>query len=272
VTIFDPDGNFLGSWGEGVFKRPHGIYISPDDFVYCTDDAAHIVMKCTLDGKILMTLGNKDQPSDTGYDGKNSRSIKRPGPPFNRPTNVAVSAAGDIYVSDGYGNSRVHRFTSDGKLLHSWGESGRSPGQFCQVHSIRIDAEQRAYIPDRENHRIQVFTLDGKFLAEWTDMHRPAGIQIGPDNNLYVSENPVGNPTNSWSMPPALSVWSREGKRLAKIGGEDYPAPGHFNTPHALWGDSRGNIYVGENSGSAYRGKLPQGPGAPLVHKLMPVR
>ncbi|MDF1592102.1 MAG: hypothetical protein P1P89_11350 [Desulfobacterales bacterium] len=139
VLVFDPDGRFLGSWGEDIFSRPHGILITPDDIAYCTDDKDHTVRKCTLDGKVLMTLGTKDQPTDTGYDGKNWRTIKKSGPPFHRPTNLALSPGGDMYVSDGYGNARVHKFSPEGKLLFSWGEPGDGPGQFAIVHSVRTD-------------------------------------------------------------------------------------------------------------------------------------
>jgi DNA-binding beta-propeller fold protein YncE len=270
VMIFDPVGNFLGSWGEGMFARPHGIFIGPDDSVYCIDDKYHTVTKCTLDGRVLMTLGNKGQPSDTGYDGKDSCTIRRAGPPFNRPTNVALSAEGDIYVSDGYGNCCVHKFSPDGKLLSSWGEPGTGPGQFCQVHNIRIDAQQRVYIADRENNRIQVFTLNGEFLSEWTGLHRPTGLFLGPDSNLYVTENHVAPTAGRAFIPPQLSVWSLDGKLLARWGGEDYSVPGNFFTPHALWGNSRGDLYVGENPESASRGRLT--PGSPLLHKLVRVK
>src|SRR5436305_10098481 len=108
VVIFDRDGRFLGSWGEDLFVRPHGITIGPDDTVYCTDDLDHTVRKFTPEGRLLMTLGTSGRPSDTGIDGIDYRTIRRPGPPFHRPTNVALAPDGSLYVTDGYGNSRVH--------------------------------------------------------------------------------------------------------------------------------------------------------------------
>ena len=270
VMVFEPDGKFLGSWGEGEFSRPHGIFIGPDDSVWCIDDKDHVVTKRTPHGKVLMTLGKKGQPSDTGYDGKNTRSVKRPGPPFNRPTNVAIGPDGSIYVSDGYGNCCVHKFTPDGKLQVSWGAPGTGPGEFCQVHSIRIDSKQRAFIPDRENNRVQVFDLDGKFLAQWPNMHRPTGIHIGPDNNMYVTENHVAATADRAFIPPQLSIWTLEGQALARWGGDDFLTPGNFYTPHGLWGDSQGNLYAGENPISASRPAPP--PDYPTLHKFVRVR
>ena len=147
VMVFDAEGNFLKSWGEDLFKRPHGACMTPDAF-YCVDDKGHAVRKCTLDGELLMTLGTFGQPSDTGYDGKHWRTITRPGPPFNRPTSLALAPTGEIYVSDGYGNCRVHKFSADGKLLFSWGEPGTGPGQFSIVHTLRVDKQGIVYVAD----------------------------------------------------------------------------------------------------------------------------
>src|SRR5262249_50682173 len=129
VMVFDRDGAFRTSWGEGLIKRAHGIHIGPDDAVYLTDDLDHTVRKFTPEGRLLLTLGT-GQPSDTGIDGIDYRTIRRVGPPFHRPTNVALSPRGEIYVTDGYGNARVHKFAADGRLLFSWGEPGSGPGQF----------------------------------------------------------------------------------------------------------------------------------------------
>ncbi|HEY1265743.1 MAG TPA: hypothetical protein VGH16_00705, partial [Candidatus Binatia bacterium] len=104
IIVFDREGNFLRSWGEGVFKRAHGVTMGPDDTIYLTDDGDHTVRKCALDGKVLLTLGIPGKPAP--YQG---------GEPFNRCTHVALSPKNEIYVSDGYGNSRVHKYSPDGK-------------------------------------------------------------------------------------------------------------------------------------------------------------
>jgi sugar lactone lactonase YvrE len=268
VLVFNPDGDFLGSWGEKVFGRPHGILITPDDIAYCADDKDHTVRKCTLDGKVLMTLGTANQPSDTGYDGNDYRTIARSAAPFNRPTNVALSPAGEMYVSDGYGNARVHKFTPDGRLMFSWGAPGTGPGEFNIVHSVRTDSKGTVYVADRENSRIQVFAPDGTFLEQWTDMQKPQGFYMGPDGCLYTTEKPVQRPDGKPGfLPPRVSVWSTDGRLLARWGGEDLTQPGNFFAPHGIWGDARGNLYIGELSVDGLRGDIPTG--YPLVHKLV---
>src|SRR5229473_4728340 len=140
VIIYDRDGRFVKSWGEGLFTRPHGITIH-DDVVYCADDTDHTVRALTLDGQLLWTLGTLNQPSDTGYspEGRsNLLSIKRGGGPFNRPTRLAVAPNGELYVSDGYGNARIHHFSADRQLVQSWGEPGTEPGRFNLPHSLWV--------------------------------------------------------------------------------------------------------------------------------------
>src|SRR6516164_7233266 len=117
VIVFDREGRFLKSWGEGLFVRAHGLFIGPDDAVYCTDDLDHTVRKFTPDGRLLLTLGTSGRPSDTGATSIDYRTIRHAGPLFHFPTNLAISPEGDLYISDGYGNARVHKFSPDGRLL-----------------------------------------------------------------------------------------------------------------------------------------------------------
>ena len=130
LLVFDAEGHLLASWGRNQFTRPHGIHIGPDDSIYVADDGDHTVKKFTRNGRLLMTLGTRNQPSETGCIGKDYRTIARAAGPFNSPTDVAQDAEGNLYVSDGYGNARVHKFSEDGKVLRSWGQPGRGPGQF----------------------------------------------------------------------------------------------------------------------------------------------
>ena len=189
VLVFDREGNFLRSWGEGIFVRPHGITIGPDDSVYCTDDQAHVVHKFSPDGRLLMTLGTPGKPSDTGATSNDFRTVKYSGPPFNFPTNLAIAPNGDLFISDGYGNARVHHYSPDGKLLNSWGEPGAGKGQFHIPHGIAIDAAGSVWVADRENSRIQIFTPEGKFVAEWTDVavrHSKEAERLGADGVMVV--------------------------------------------------------------------------------------
>lgn len=254
ITVFDRDGRFLSSWGEGLFDRPHGITIAPDDSVFCTDDFGHTVRQFTPDGKLLMTLGTRGQPSDTGATSLDYRTIQRAGPPFHFPTNVAIAANGDLFIADGYGNARIHHFTADGELLHSWGEPGSGPGQFHIPHGIAIDRNGTIYVADRENSRLQLFSQDGRFLAEWPDIARPCEVAIDEAGNVFVAE--VGYRAGMWPGTQApspnapggrVSIFDLRGRLLVRWGGGDRPtAPVDFYAPHDIWFDSRGDLYVSE--------------------------
>ena len=254
VMIYERDGRFLGSWGEGVFSmRTHGITIGPDDSVYCVDDAGHSVRKFTPDGKLLMTLGGNDgRPSDSGYDGTNLTTVTRGAPPFNRPTNLAVAPDGDLYVSDGYGNARVHRFSATGKLVASWGEPGTGPGEFMLPHGIAVDRNGDVFVCDRESDRIQVFNRDGKYLRAITEVQRPTQIVIAR-GRMYVSELGWRAGQRSFrsgpierDLPSRVSVLDANGNVLARIGGPDSCAPGSFCAAHGIAVDPNGDIYVAE--------------------------
>ncbi len=254
VAIFDREGNFLSSWGAGLFVRPHGITIGYDDSVYCTDDLGHTVRKFTPDGRLLMTLGTSGQPSDTGATSIDFRTIQRAGPPFHFPTNVALADNGDIFVADGYGNARVHRFAADGRLLSSWGEPGAGPGQFRVPHGIAIDREGTIFVADRENCRIQLFTAEGNFVDEMTDIARPCQVAFDRGGNLWVAE--LGFRAGMWpgTVAPSpdatggrVSMFDSGGRLVQRFGGGDNPtAPGDFFAPHDLCIDAHGDVYVAE--------------------------
>jgi sugar lactone lactonase YvrE len=274
IIVFDRRGQFLASWGEGLFGRPHGITIGPDDAIYLTDDYAHIVLKSTTDGEVLMTLGTKDCPSDTGYDGTNYRTIKRPGGPFNKPTKVALSPSGELYITDGYGNCQVHKYDSEGQYLSSWGEPGDGPGQFQIPHGICIDKRGLVYVADRENNRIQIFTPEGEFITQWTGIRRPNDLFLAPDEKLFVASMfalqsthrggiEAGSLPQTPVLPSYVSILSPEGKTVLRWGGEDGCAPGNFYAAHGLCLDSRGDLYVGEIVTNPGRGPAP-----PRCHAL----
>jgi DNA-binding beta-propeller fold protein YncE len=259
VQVFEPDGTFVTSWGDGLFVRPHGLFIGPDDTVYCTDDCGHTVRAFTPDGKPRWTLGTSGRPSDTGAKSMDYRTIQRAGPPFHYPTNLAVGPVGDLYVSDGYGNARVHRFAADGRLLQSWGEPGSGPGQFHLPHGIAVDRDGTVYVADRENSRIQIFTASGTYRGEWTDVARPCQIAVHPAGLLYVAELgfragrwPGTGPAQAGQPGGRVSIFDRAGVLRARWGGGDNPcAPGDFFAPHGIWVDSRGDLYVAEVALSA---------------------
>lgn len=222
VIVYDREGNFLNSWGEGFLKHAHGIFIDSNDYVYLADRFMQTVLKFTTSGELLMMLGTKDVASKDES-------------PFNHLTDVAVSPEGEIYVSDGYGNSRLHKFSPDGKLILSWGRPGNAPGQFKLPHSVWVDRRNRVLAADRENHRIQVFTTNGEFITQWTGLLQPCDLFVDSDDNLYVAE-----------LQSRVSILNLEGELLAQFGGEKSNEPGQFVAPHGIWTDSKGDLYVGE--------------------------
>lgn len=242
MVVLDRDGNFLRSFGERLFTRAHGLHIDADDNLYCTDDGDHTVRKCTTDGKVLLTIGIPEKPSPF-----------MSGEPFHRCTHTALSPKGEIYVSDGYGNARVHKFTPDGKLIRSWGEPGTDPGQFNIVHNIATDPDGWVYVADRENHRVQVFDGEGRYETQWNNLHRPCALCCcgGAKNPTFViGELGPGLAVNRKvpNLGPRLSIVNARGERIARLGGEAGPgvASGKFLAPHGIALDSQGDIYVGE--------------------------
>jgi sugar lactone lactonase YvrE len=159
------------------------------------------------------------------------------GRPFRLPTDIAFASTGEIFVSDGYGNRRVHKFSPEGELLLSWGREGSGPGEFNFPHGVRVDARDRLLICDRENNRIQLFNTDGEYLTEWRGFLRPDFMYIGPDGTLYVAE-----------LGLRVSVLTPDGERIAEWGGGvSGSGPGEFFAgPHGIWADSRGDVYVTE--------------------------
>jgi sugar lactone lactonase YvrE len=254
VIVYDRGGNFLRSWGEELFTpRTHGIAIGPDDMVYTVDDGDHTVRKFTPEGKQLMLIGTPGKASDTGYDGKSHDSVKHGGPPFNRPTDIAVASNGELYVCDGYGNARVHRFNADGTLIQSWGEPGAGPGQFRLPHGIGISPDNRVFVTDRENDRIHIYSREGQLLEMWNHVQRPTDISFDKEGRIYVSElwwrvgqESFTNGLMNYDLPGGVRVLDLAGNVLLHWCRADREAPGSFVAPHTLCVDSHGDLYVGE--------------------------
>ena len=232
--IFDKSGRLIDHWGEGIFEDAHGICITPgDDTVYFVDRNPQIVLKFSKSGRHLLALGNRHKPSDTGYTEEN-RVVTHAGPPFHHPTDVSIGPGGEIYVSDGYRNCRVHKYAPDGTLVSSWGDPGQADGQFVLVHSV-WEHKGRVYVADRQNHRIQVFTPEGRHLETWPGFDQPCKIYVDSDDVMYVAE-----------LGARVSIVDLQGNILGRWGGERTHDPGGFWGPHGIWTDSSGDIYVAE--------------------------
>ena len=244
VIVFDRNGKFLRSWGEDIgFTNPHGAAVGPDDLLYLTDDKGHTVRKFTPEGKLLMSIGTPNVPAPAFS-----------GDPFNRCTHTALSPRGEIYVSDGYQNARVHKYTPDGRLLLSWGEPGTGPGQFNLVHNIACDDEGRVYVADRENHRVQVFDGNGRYHGQWNNLARPCGLFVtrgGSPLGIIGELGPETAGTLTRGVPnlgPRVTIVdAKKSEVLAYLGTQPMgEGIGQFIAPHGIATDSRGDIYVAE--------------------------
>ena len=215
ILVFDKDGNFLTGWGQGILFDAHGIFISQEDDIFLIDRDHHEVLKFNTNGEVIFRLGKRERPAFQA--------------PFNHPTDIGVAPdSGDIYVSDGYGNSNVHRFSAEGKYLGSWGKPGDKPGEFTTPHAVWIDDNERVYIADRENNRIQIFSLEGDYITEWRDLFHPMDIFQDGKGRFFVSD-----------QIPRISVFDSTGTLLAR--GKTAA------NPHGIWGDKLGNLYGAGN-------------------------
>lgn len=212
VTVLDREGRYVRHWGEELIVDAHMLCISPDDRVFLVDRDAHQIVVCDKAGVVLFNIGERH----------------RPNMPFNHPTDIAVAPSGDLYVSDGYGNARVHWFGRDGRLRRSWGRPGSGPGEFMTPHGIWILGDGRVLVGDRENNRIQVFSPEGDFVASWGGFYHPMDIYADSEGLIYVSD-----------QIPRLSLLDSGGTLI----GSCRPV---LNGGHGIRGDSAGNIYLAE--------------------------
>ena len=255
MMVFEQDGSFVNSWGEGVFPHPHGVHMGPDDTIYLTDDGDHTVRKCTLDGEVLLEIGQPGRPSP-----------RFGGEPFNRCTHTALSPSGDIYVTDGYGNACVHQYDPNGRRIRSWGAPGIGPGEFNLPHNVVCDDDGWVYVADRENHRIQVFDGKGRYETEWRNLHRPNGLFMprGKCPICYVGEIGPYFDFNRGApnLGPRVSIVDNKGEVLARLGEDPMAgnAPGKFLSPHSIAVDSHGDIYVGQVAVTAWSSLFPDQP------------
>ena len=242
IMVFDKDGNFIRSFGEGLFSdnRTHGLYYSAaDDSLLAADDGIHTIQKFSSTGEKLMEIGQRNHPAP-----------RWSGQPFNRPTSAAIRPSnGDIYISDGYGNSRIHVYSGGGDYKFSWGEPGIDAGQFIRPHNIAIDDQERVYVVDRECHRVQLFDVEGKFMTMWSNIHRPDSMVLWGDH-IYIGElNGMGGVDDAPGLGHRVSIYDLNGNRVCVFGDKDEgEGPGQFIAPHGIAVDSHGDIYVAEVS------------------------
>ena len=239
ILKFDASGKLLKAWGEGMFIFPHGATVDRDGNLWVTDESMKDgkgmqVFKFSPEGKVLMTLGKAGVAS------------AEPGL-FDEPTDVAIAANGDIFVTEGHsgprpGNDRISKFSKDGKFIKSWGKRGAGPGDFHSPHTIAFDSQGRLFVGDRGNNRIEIFDQDGRYLDTWRQWARPSGIFISKDDTMYVADS------ESWgSDQPGWKKGIRIGS--AKDGSVKYFIEDMESTTQDHSGaegvgvDAQGNVY-----------------------------
>ncbi|MEU3982815.1 hypothetical protein AB0F77_22420 [Streptomyces sp. NPDC026672] len=283
VTVLDRDGAVLDRWGDTLLsERPHLISIDASDRLYIADDGGHQVVVFDRSGRRLEVIG-RGIPAKTGFYDTEHTSTEDAfenmpgGPPFNRPTKAVAAPDGELFVSDGYRNCRVHRFSvGRRRLVTFWGGAGAAPGCFVIPHSITVDRQGRLLVCDRENDRIQVFTRGGELLDVWNDVQRPTDTAVDEHGNVYVTELARGpGDMKSWrlgkaehEMPGRVTMWTPERRLAARIG----PPETGFLAPHAVAVDSTGAVYVAEVPQSFARstGRTPRL--HRCLHKFVPRR
>jgi hypothetical protein len=253
---FDQTGKFVKEIGEGLygFVFAHAVRVDKQDNIWVIDEGSNMIMKFDPNGRVLMTLGRKPEALTVPAPPANAAAAAGgrggapvgagiPGDNFNRPTDVAWDSAGNIYISDGYGNSRIAKFDSNGRFLKSWGSRGTQPGQFNLPHTIAIDGQNNIYVGDRDNKRIQVFDTEGNFKTQYTNVGAPYAICItpGPRQFLYTSNS---NPSTGMDNGEIYKM-TLDGKVLGKFGTAGKLLK-EFGTVHEMDCHSETELYVGE--------------------------
>lgn len=234
ICVFERDGSCVKTFGKELgFARTHGLTVDLEGNLWVCDDPNCVVYHLDPDGNVLEMMGTKGKASDSGYDPAvrwphDLYTNVRAAEPFNRPTRMLQAPWGDLYCTDGYGNTAVHRFTAEGHLLRTWGGPGREPGRFRLPHSIAIDARERLWICDRENFMIQIYDKEGNYLTRIDSAGYPSEIWSS-GQEMYLCDG-----------DGMVVVYDLDGRQAARIG-----YPGCFANIHSIGGDRDGNLYLG---------------------------
>lgn len=253
IVVFNREGEFVRSIGKDIFARVHGIFVTREGTILCSDDGSHVVREMSFTGEIINTYGNLNQPCENGFDKdiwmhlkmrgeipvdmpwsgmieclEGLKTVKIAGAPFNKPTKMVQGPSGDLYASDGYANASVHHFTRDGNLVKTWGGPGHEPGQFWLPHGVWVDKLERVWVADRENSRCQVFTSDGELILDVEDLIYKPSMIWADDQYVYIGEVDGG-----------ITIFDMDLNMKAQLG--------YFGCPlliHGICGDSKSNLYI----------------------------
>jgi len=264
---FDKTGKFVREIGQDSygFLVAQQVRVDPQDNIWIVDQMSSMVIKFDANGRVQMLLGRKSEservPSNAppggrggggggGAEGPPARGGRGPAGAgaqsdlFQRPTDVAWDAAGDIYVADGYGNARVAKFDRNGKFIKSWGFRGTEQGQFNSVRGIALDAQGNVYVADAGNKRIQVFDGDGNFKTQFANVGAPSAVCITPGSHQYLySSN--SNPPEDIDNGGEIYKMELDGRIVGKFG-KAGKLPKEFGTVNAIDCRRDNELYVGE--------------------------
>ena len=249
ILKIDPSGRILKNFGAGLLLFPHGIFVDRDGNVWVADQQGNKegtkgqqVFKFSPDGKVLMTLGK------AGVAGKGPDT-------FDQPCDIAIAPNGDIFVADGHGgqtadatpetNSRIVKFSKDGKFIKTWGKWGSAPGELKTPHSLFFDSRGRLFVADRGNNRIQIFDQEGTFLEEWKQFSRPSSIYIDANDTIYVSdsESSTANHPGGWRRGIRIGN-AKDGKVMSFIPDRVWTYPtAPAGGMEGVAADAEGNVY-----------------------------
>ena len=238
ILIIDKDnGKLITSWGDNLFIMPHGLKVDKENNIWVTDVGLNQVFKFSHDGKLLMKFG---QARVAGNDSLH----------FNKPTDIAITKDGSFYVSDGYGNSRIIKFSATGKYLFEWGKKGDKEGEFDIPHGISLDSNGNVYIADRENKRIQVFDSTGKFIKQLSDKTFGAICAVAFDktqSKLFAVDDFTFLKLKHRGSD--VFIFDKAGRVQTRFGRSGF-YKGKTSWYHDLTVDKDENIYVGDILGN----------------------
>ena len=237
LTLDKNTGNVLKSWGKDIFIMPHGLEVDSEGNIWITDVGLHQIFKFNSKGNLEFILGEARTPGNDQFH-------------FNLPTDVAVSNDGSFFISDGYGNSRIMKFSKKGEYLYEWGVLGSNEGEFIIPHGIDLDALGNVYVADRENNRIQKFDNQGNFITSWqnTEADQLYSVAIDKNNNhLYgidylVVDKTVIKGSDIFRLDLNTNIQLQFGRSGM------YEGP--VSRYHDIVVDDVGNIYVGDILGN----------------------
>jgi sugar lactone lactonase YvrE len=233
---FDQNGAFVRSFGDKMFTRSHGLRIDGDGNLWATDVGAHVVVKLTPQGEVLLTLGTKGEAGEWNEAAGSKK--------FNQPNDVAIASNGDVFVVQGHtpgpnGDARVLKFDKTGRFVKSWGGKGSGPGQFQVAHGIDIDAKGLLWVADRENQRVQVFDADGTFVREIKYKGLPCSLDIGRQY-IYMVNGFAGQVVRMDLTGKVLAALGKPGK-----------GPGEFGEAHMIAVSPKDELYVADSVNAA---------------------